>query len=187
MAMKFLRLGLVLGILVGCSGSQVPPAEPASTAEAPPAAPLSSVPAEAAPANAPEPKTPVAVAKADYGTVDGKTVQLYTLTNKNGLVMKVTNYGTIITELHVPDKAGKFDDIVLGYSTVDEYVKATPYFGATVGRIANRIKNAEFKQIYEHGQAIAKRLGLEISDETFNPVIVDFYEQVGYLPHAIVN
>ncbi len=54
-------------------------------------------------------------------------------------------------------------------------------------KIAKYLKNVEFKQIYEHGQAIAQRLGLAISDDTFNPVIVDFYEQVGYLPHAIVN
>ncbi len=54
-------------------------------------------------------------------------------------------------------------------------------------KIAKYLKNVEFKQIYEHGQAIANRLGLAISDDTFNPVIVDFYEQVGYLPQAIVN
>ena len=143
MAMRILRLGLALGFLAGCSGSQTPPAEPASPAAPEAPAPAASAPADAA--KAPEPKQAAAVAKADYGTVDGKTVQLYTLTNKNGLTMKVTNYGTIITELHVPDKAGKLGDIVLGYGTVDEYVKATPYFGATVGRIANRIKGAEFK------------------------------------------
>ncbi|HKZ19284.1 MAG TPA: galactose-1-epimerase, partial [Acidimicrobiia bacterium] len=120
------------------------PAEPTGPAPTPESPPVETAVAEAPP-QAPELKQPAAVAKADYGTVDGKTVQLYTLTNKNGLMMKVTNYGTIITELHVPDKAGKLDDIVLGYATLDEYVKATPYFGATVGRIANRIKGAEFK------------------------------------------
>jgi aldose 1-epimerase len=146
MAMKFPRLGLVLGLLVGCSGGQPPPpVEP--TSSAPPTAAAEPAPAAGADAKpaTPEPKPPAAIAKADWGKVDGKTVQLYTLTNKNGLTMKVSSYGTIITELHVPDKAGKLADIVLGYDTVDEYVKATPYFGATVGRIANRIKNAEFK------------------------------------------
>jgi aldose 1-epimerase len=72
-------------------------------------------------------------------------VQLYTLTNKNGLELKVSSYGTIITQLRVPDRNGKLADIVLGYDSLDEYVRATPYFGATIGRIANRIKNAEFK------------------------------------------
>jgi aldose 1-epimerase len=146
--MTLLRLGCFVSILAGCSGSaSAPPATP----EAPPPAPAapavataSATPTPAAPVNA-APATPSAVAKTDWGSVDGKTVQLYTLTNKNGLKMKVSNYGTIITELHVPDKAGKFADIVLGYDTVDEYVKKTPYFGATVGRIANRIKGAEFK------------------------------------------
>jgi hypothetical protein len=70
-------------------------------------------------------KPPVAVAKTDQGKVDEETVQLYTLTNKNGLQLKVSSYGTIVTELHVPDKAGKLADIVLGYYTLDEYVKAT--------------------------------------------------------------
>ena len=54
-------------------------------------------------------------------------------------------------------------------------------------KIAKYLKNPEFKQLYDHGRAIAARLGLEINDDTFNPVVVDFYEQVGYLPEAIVN
>jgi aldose 1-epimerase len=146
MAMRFLRFGLVVGFLVGCSGSQPQAVEPTSPTPESSAAEAASPPANAEnKAATPEPKPPAAVVKADWGKVDGTPVQLYTLTNKNGLTMKVSNYGTIITELHVPDKAGKLGDIVLGYDTVDEYVKATPYFGATVGRIANRIKNAEFK------------------------------------------
>lgn len=144
MAMRFLRFGALLGLLTACGGAQPPPAEPPSTG---PTAPMASATPAATPASAPmpDPKPPVAVAKTDWGNVDGKTVQLYTLTNKNGLKLKASSYGTIITELHVPDKAGNFADVVLGYDSVSEYVKATPYFGATVGRIANRIKNAEFK------------------------------------------
>ncbi|HVY26039.1 MAG TPA: aldose epimerase family protein [Polyangiaceae bacterium] len=143
---KVRRLGLAFGLLGACSASPPPPAESANEAPAPRVAPAAS--ATTAPSTAPATaavKPAPAVSKADWGTVDGKTVQLYTLTNKNGLQMKVSNYGTIITELHVPDRNGKLADIVLGYDTVDEYLKATPYFGATVGRIANRIKNAEFK------------------------------------------
>ena len=79
-----------------------------------------------------------------FGTVNGKEVSLYTLTNTHGLALKVTNYGAIVTELHVPDKAGTFDDIVAGYETIDGYLKRTPYFGATVGRVGNRIKNGLF-------------------------------------------
>jgi len=146
MSMRFLRVGLALGILSGCSGNQAPPQEPTSSAPAPSAVVVAPpAPSAETKAAAPEPKQPVAIAKTDWGTVDGKTVQLYTLTNKNGLQMKVSNYGTIVTQMLVPDKSGKLGDIALGYDTVDEYVKATPYFGATVGRIANRIKNAEFK------------------------------------------
>src|SRR5204863_9971629 len=54
-------------------------------------------------------------------------------------------------------------------------------------KIANYLKNPDFKKVYDHGKAIADRLGLTTAAETFNPVIVDFYEQVGYLPDAIIN
>lgn len=54
-------------------------------------------------------------------------------------------------------------------------------------KIAQYLKNPDFKKVYEHGQAIASRLGLTTSADTFNPVIVDFYAQVGYLPDAILN
>jgi glutamyl-tRNA synthetase len=54
-------------------------------------------------------------------------------------------------------------------------------------KIPQYLKNAEFKKVYEHGQAIATAIGLTTSADTFNPVIVDFYEQVGYLPDAIIN
>jgi aldose 1-epimerase len=81
---------------------------------------------------------------APFGKVDDTPVQLYTLTNKNGLVAKITNYGAIVTELHVPDRNGTLADIVLGFETLDRYVTGNPYFGAIVGRVANRIRNAEF-------------------------------------------
>src|SRR5207248_5852723 len=54
-------------------------------------------------------------------------------------------------------------------------------------KIANYLKNPDFKKVYEHGKAIADRIGLTTAAETFNPVIVDFYRQVGYLPDAIAN
>jgi glutamyl-tRNA synthetase len=54
-------------------------------------------------------------------------------------------------------------------------------------KIAQYLKNPYFKKVYEHGQAIARALGLQTSADTFNPVIVDFYQQVGYLPDAILN
>jgi len=86
-----------------------------------------------------------AIVKASYGQVDGKPVDIYTLTNTKGAFAKITNYGAIVTELHVPDKAGKLGDVVHGLDNVGDYVKKSPYFGATVGRIANRIANATFE------------------------------------------
>jgi len=86
----------------------------------------------------------MSVTSEPYGVVDGKNVRLYTLTNANDLVMKVTNYGGIVTELWVPDRNGKLGDINLGYDTVDSYVAATPYFGALIGRYGNRIGAGTF-------------------------------------------
>src|SRR4051794_12256583 len=77
-------------------------------------------------------------------TKDGQDVKLYTLKNANGAIAKITNYGGIVTELHVPDKDGKLADVVLGYKTVDEYIKASPYFGALIGRYGNRIAKGKF-------------------------------------------
>ena len=71
-------------------------------------------------------------------------MQLYTLTNRHGLVAKITDYGAIVTELHVPDRTGVLADVVLGFDTLDGYVTGTAYFGAIVGRVANRIANAAF-------------------------------------------
>jgi aldose 1-epimerase len=84
------------------------------------------------------------IEKASYGTVDGKPVDIYTLTNAKGAIAKITNYGAIVTELHMPDKAGKMGDVVLGFEKVDDYVAKSPYFGAIVGRVANRIANGKF-------------------------------------------
>jgi aldose 1-epimerase len=81
---------------------------------------------------------------APYGTLHGAPVQIYTLTNVHGLVAKITNYGATVTELHVPDRNGRFADVVLGFDNLDDYLKGSAYFGAIVGRVANRIRNAEF-------------------------------------------
>jgi aldose 1-epimerase len=76
---------------------------------------------------------------------DGKAVKLYTLKNKNGVEMKVMNYGGIITSLVVPDKNGNFDDVVLGYDSLSSYLKSSPFFGALIGRYGNRIAKGKFK------------------------------------------
>jgi aldose 1-epimerase len=75
---------------------------------------------------------------------DGSAVHLYTMRNAHGMVVKVTNYGLIITEILVPDKTGKVGDVVLGFDNFDRYLKGHPFFGAIAGRYANRIANAKF-------------------------------------------
>ena len=85
------------------------------------------------------------VTKTEFGrTEDEQKVHLYTLTNSNGLVAKITNYGAILTELHLPDNQGRLDDVVLGFDSLENYFATNFYFGAIVGRVANRIKDARF-------------------------------------------
>jgi aldose 1-epimerase len=75
----------------------------------------------------------------------GKTVSLYELKNQNGLRALITNYGAKIVLLEIPDRNGNPDDIVLGYNTAEEYIKGDPYFGAAIGRFANRIAGGLFQ------------------------------------------
>ncbi len=84
------------------------------------------------------------IAVKDWGEVDGKPVHLWTLTNANGLEATITDYGTILVSLKVPDSKGAFDDIVLGRTSAAEYVARTQYFGCTAGRCANRIAGGKF-------------------------------------------
>ena len=86
----------------------------------------------------------VSVMKTHFGRIGNKEVFLYTLTNGHGITVKITNYGGIITEILMPGKNGKNGNIVLGYDSLQSYVANSPYFGAIVGRYANRIANGEF-------------------------------------------
>jgi aldose 1-epimerase len=80
-----------------------------------------------------------------YGTLpDGKSVKIFTLSNKNGLKAKVTEYGAILVSMETPDQAGKSADITHGYDTLAGWLTNTSYFGATVGRFGNRIKDGKF-------------------------------------------
>lgn len=78
-------------------------------------------------------------------TSDGQEVTLYTMKNENGMVVKITNYGGIVTELWVPDKGGVLGDVVLGFNNLTDYMGDHPYFGCIVGRYANRIAGGKFK------------------------------------------
>jgi aldose 1-epimerase len=85
------------------------------------------------------------VTKAEFGkTPDGKGVDLYTLTNAHGMKAKIINYGGIVTELEAPDRDGKMGDVVLGFDNLKSYLAGSPYFGALVGRVANRIAKGRF-------------------------------------------
>lgn len=85
------------------------------------------------------------IVKSEFGTLpDGRTADLYTLTNAKGAKAVITNYGAIVQQLWMPDKNGAMADVVLGYDTLDSYVEKTPYFGCIVGRYGNRIANAKF-------------------------------------------
>jgi len=77
-------------------------------------------------------------------TNDGESVDLYTLRNVHAVEAKITNYGGILVSLKVPDRNGKFADVVLGYNDLDSYLKGSPYFGAIVGRYGNRIAKGRF-------------------------------------------
>ena len=77
-------------------------------------------------------------------TYKGLKTDLFTIKNDNGAVMQVTNYGAKIVTLFVPDKEGNFDDIVFGYEKIQEYLDGDKYFGAIVGRYANRIAAGKF-------------------------------------------
>lgn len=78
------------------------------------------------------------------GEVDGREIDIYTLTNSNGVRARIMNYGAILFSLEVPDRDGDIEDVTLGYATLDEYVKNRKYFGATIGRYGNRIAKGKF-------------------------------------------
>jgi aldose 1-epimerase len=86
----------------------------------------------------------VSCASPEGGMQDESKVQTFTLRNAGGLTAKLTNYGALLMEMHVPGRDGKSADVTLGFDSVDEYLKPHPFFGATAGRVANRIGNASF-------------------------------------------
>lgn len=87
-----------------------------------------------------------AVTATSFGkTADGQNVQIYTLRNRHGMEARITNYGGIVVSLTAPGADGKFEDVVLGYKTLDDYMNPPfPYFGAIIGRYGNRIAKGRF-------------------------------------------
>jgi aldose 1-epimerase len=97
----------------------------------------------------PEPNAPnqqaATVTVAPFGRMpDGKAVEVYTLTNVRGMEVRAITYGAVIQAIRVPDRAGRLDDIALGYDSMQGYLTSSPYFGAVVGRYANRIARGRF-------------------------------------------
>jgi len=78
-------------------------------------------------------------------TADGTPVDRYTLTNSHGLKLRLITYGATVTELDVPDRQGRFDDVVLGFDNLRQYETESPYFGCVVGRVAFRITEGKFE------------------------------------------
>lgn len=90
-------------------------------------------------------KEKMEITKEPFGkTKDSTEIYLFTLKNDQGMVAKITNYGGILTELFVPDKDGNFEDVVLGFDNLEDYLGDHPHFGGTIGRFGNRIAKGKF-------------------------------------------
>jgi aldose 1-epimerase len=85
------------------------------------------------------------IGKQAFGkTPDGTPVEIYTLTNDQGVEARIMTYGGIVVSLEVPDRNGRLGDVVLGYDNLKGYLKDNPYFGALIGRYGNRIAKGSF-------------------------------------------
>ena len=84
------------------------------------------------------------VTKEPFGSVNGKAVDIYTLTNSNGMEVKILTYGGIIQSVKVPDRHNHFENVTLGFDNLTDYVERSPYFGCITGRYANRIALGRF-------------------------------------------
>lgn len=99
------------------------------------------------------------IEKEVFGKIDGDTAFLFTMTNDQGMIVKITNYGGIVTSIIVPDREGKKSDVVLGFEDLQSYIDGHPYFGCIVGRYANRIANGKFN-IDEKEYTLAQNNGI---------------------------
>lgn len=87
----------------------------------------------------------LSIEKTNFGSLSsGEEVQLFTLRNSQGMEVGILDYGGIITSLLAPDQTGQYEDVVLGFESLDDYETRNPYFGALVGRYANRIAGGRF-------------------------------------------
>lgn len=84
------------------------------------------------------------IRETSWGETDGQAVFLYTLSNDNGIEINISNYGATVTSWVIPDRNGNKSNIVIGFETLAEYLAGSPFFGATIGRYSNRIKQGKF-------------------------------------------
>jgi aldose 1-epimerase len=84
------------------------------------------------------------MADQQFGVVDGQAAQLYTLKNANGFAVTISNYGGIVQRILAPDREGRLDNVALGFQRLDDYIHRSPFFGAIIGRVANRIAHGKF-------------------------------------------
>jgi aldose 1-epimerase len=84
------------------------------------------------------------IKRESWGQADGMDVELVTLTNSNGMIIKITNFGGILTYVAVPDKNDTLGNVVLGFDNLEQYKGEHPYFGSLIGRYGNRIGGAKF-------------------------------------------
>lgn len=86
------------------------------------------------------------VERESWGTLpSGEGVDLFTLRSARGVTARIASYGATLVSLAVPDRRGRVDDVVLGFDDLDQYERNAPYFGSTVGRVANRIRDGCFE------------------------------------------
>jgi len=148
-AVAVLTLATLAFALAGCSQPGDSPDEPAPNGK--PEASAGDTPADdpttdgATPTETPEREPIMSVSKKPYGTLpNGDEVDQYTLTNSSGLTVKVINYGGIITSIETPDRDGNMANITLFRDSLEDYLAGHPYFGAIIGRYANRIAKGKF-------------------------------------------
>jgi len=91
-----------------------------------------------------KPEAPDSLNVITWGIDGGKEIKLFTLRNKNGMEVKITNFGAVINSIVVPDRNGKMENVVLGFDSLQSYQGAHPYFGSLVGRYGNRIALGKF-------------------------------------------
>lgn len=86
----------------------------------------------------------MSITQKPFGKIKNEAIYLYSLTNSNGMKAEITNWGGIIVSLYAPDRDGNLRDITLGYDSLEEYLRPNPFFGAIIGRHANRLEDASF-------------------------------------------